>query len=426
MATRDRKDNSVTETKRLMEISRSLSSPTTVEELADTLGALAMSLTGSRYAVIALVEEKTNALQWASATGERTAVSVRCPEPPQGGIAARVLKAGKPLVINNVDHHPRAGDEIQECFGLQGHTLLAVPISSAGEGIGVLKVLNKEAPGGYRADDVTLVQALADLAGPMIEARILRDELDITSAEVDRLDRMKSDFIAIASHELRTPLGLILGHATFIQDYVPEEYSEQMEVIIRSAMRLKELIEDMSAIAHKDQGAARVRGARFDLSQLVQSVVERFAQAAEAKDVELSSDVQQPGVLMVDGDRDKIDVVIDNLIKNAINFTDAKGQVGVKAEESEGYAQVFVVDTGIGIPADEVDRVFERFYQVESHLTRKHGGMGLGLSIAKAMVEMHNGQIWCESKEDVGSLFCVMLPMTEDKAHAASRIFKTA
>ncbi len=85
--------------------------------------------------------------------------------------------------------------------------------------------------------------------------------------------------------------------------------------------------------------------------------------------------------------------------------------------------KVFVVDTGIGIPENEVERVFDRFYQVESHLTRKHGGMGLGLSIAKAMVEMHNGQIWCESKEGTGSLFCFMVPANQEKAQKAASVF---
>ena len=99
--------------------------------------------------------------------------------------------------------------------------------------------------------------------------------------------------------------------------------------------------------------------------------------------------------------------------------------MGVKAEGSGDYVKVFVVDTGIGIPAADVQRVFDRFYQVESHLTRKHGGMGLGLSIAKAMVEMHSGQIWCESKEGVGSLFCFMLPVSEEKAQASAKVFTT-
>ena len=115
-----------------------------------------------------------------------------------------------------------------------------------------------------------------------------------------------------------------------------------------------------------------------------------------------------------------------NLVRNAITFTDDGGQVGIKAEADEGFVRVLVVDTGIGIPDADKERVFERFFQVESHLTRKHGGMGLGLSIAKAMIELHNGQIWVESKEGMGSLFCFVLPMDESHAQASARVFKTA
>jgi signal transduction histidine kinase len=235
---------------------------------------------------------------------------------------------------------------------------------------------------------------------------------------------MKSDFIAIASHELRTPLGLILGHATFLKDQIPPEHAEQMDVIMRSALRLKAIIEDMSAIAHKEEGQSRVRRTPFSMAQLVVETVERFRPAAEEKHIEIGYDVPPGDEMMVEADRDKLDVVLAHLVRNAITFTDGGGQVGIKAESISGYVKVFVVDTGIGIPADQVERVFDRFYQVESHLTRRHGGMGLGLSIAKAMVEMHHGQIWCESKEGTGSLFCFMIPISAKEATAAEKVFK--
>jgi signal transduction histidine kinase len=189
---------------------------------------------------------------------------------------------------------------------------------------------------------------------------------------------------------------------------------------------LKTIIEDMSAIAHKEQGQSRIRRTRFSMSQLVAEMTNRFQEMAKEKKIELGYDVPRGDELIVSADRDKIDVVLAHLIRNAITFTDPGGQVGIKAEALSGHVKVFVVDTGIGIPADQVERVFERFYQVESHLTRRHGGMGLGLSIAKAMVEMHNGQIWCESKEGTGSLFCFMIPVDEKQASAAGRVFKTS
>ena len=148
--------------------------------------------------------------------------------------------------------------------------------------------------------------------------------------------------------------------------------------------------------------------------------------AAAEKEIEIGFDLPPHDALVLHGDRDKIDVALTNLVRNALTFTDRGGQIGVKAESEGGFVRVYVVDTGIGIPVGEVERVFERFYQVESHLTRRHGGMGLGLSIAKAMVEMHNGQIWCESKEGLGSLFCIVLPSDEKQASAAAKVFKSA
>ncbi|HET7009364.1 MAG TPA: HAMP domain-containing sensor histidine kinase, partial [Anaerolineales bacterium] len=215
-------------------------------------------------------------------------------------------------------------------------------------------------------------------------------------------------------------------HATFLKELIPKQYDEQMDTIVRSAMRLKDIIEDMASISHKDEGQSRVRRAPFSMSKLVEDAVSRFRESAAEKQIEIGFDVPPNDSLLVHGDRDKIDVALTNLVRNAVTFTDRGGQIGVKAESEGGFIRVYVVDTGIGIPGGEVERVFERFYQVESHLTRKHGGMGLGLSIAKAMIEMHNGQIWCESKEGLGSLFCFVLPVGERQATAASKVFKTA
>jgi len=164
----------------------------------------------------------------------------------------------------------------------------------------------------------------------------------------------------------------------------------------------------------------------FSLAKLAEDMVSRFHETAAEKEIEIGVDVPGHDAVVVSGDRDKIEVALSNLIRNALTFTDRGGQIGVKVESEGGYARVFVVDTGIGIPAGEIDRVFERFYQVESHLTRKHGGMGLGLPIAKAMVEMHSGQIWCESREGMGSLFCFMIPVDERQAAAVAKVFKTA
>jgi signal transduction histidine kinase len=290
--------------------------------------------------------------------------------------------------------------------------------------IGVIEAVNKRDMGHYTEDDLAVLETLAGQAAVAIENVRLLKKLQDANAELLRLDRMKSDFIAIASHELRTPLGLILGHSTFLKETSNAEQQEQLDVIIRSAMRLKEIIEDMAIIAHDDEGKSRVRREKFSINELIVEIAKNYEKTATKKGITFEYDVPKGSDIEIVGDREKISLALVNLVENALTFTDTGGQVGVKAELDDGYVKVLVVDTGIGIPTEEQERIFDRFYQIESHLTRKHGGMGLGLSIAKAMVEMHNGQIWCESNEGMGSLFCFMLPVDEEKASAAAKVFK--
>lgn len=411
---------------RLIEISRILSSTLDLPPLLQSIVDLACELTSSQAASILLYHPETDQLSFEAATGRQRESLLNINVPLDSSVAGWILANAMPLVIQDATRDTRVFREVDRALKFDTHSILGVPLSVNQEIIGVIEAVNKQDGRDYTEDDLGVLESLAAQAAIAIANARLLGKLKEANAELTRLDRMKSDFIAIASHELRTPLGLILGHATFIQDFVPEKYQEQMEVIIRSSMRLKEIIEDMSSIAHKDQGQARVRRSTFSMADLIVDLGGRFKETAAEKKIEFSYDVPKGSPLNVEGDREKIDLVLTNLVRNALTFTDEGGQVGIKAEESGGYLQVFVVDTGIGIPTSEVERVFERFYQVESHLTRKHGGMGLGLSIAKAMVEMHNGQIWCESKEGVGSLFCFTLPVSERQAEAAARVFKTA
>jgi signal transduction histidine kinase len=120
---------------------------------------------------------------------------------------------------------------------------------------------------------------------------------------------------------------------------------------------------------------------------------------------------------------EKISIALSNLVKNAIMFTNEGGHVFVQVEQVPGYVKISVIDDGIGIPPADLNRIFERFYQVESHLTRKHGGMGLGLSVSKVMVEMHGGKILAESVEGKGSNFTILLPMNQAQVNAAQKVF---
>ena len=411
---------------RLLELSRTLSSTLELAPLLQSIVEAALELTHSEAASILLYDETSGELRFEAVPEGQQATLNRVSVPLDGSIAGWIFTHARPMVLHEASKDPRVFRQVDQSINFETRSLLGVPLLIKQEAIGVIEAVNKRERDHYTEEDLAVLETLAAQAAIAIHNARLLSRLQEVNSELTRLDRMKTDFIAIASHELRTPLGLILGHATFLKEVVPNDYAEQMEVIIRSSLRLKAIIEDLSTIAHKDEGQSRVHRAPFSLAKLVAETCGRFAATAAEKKIELGFDVPDDDPLMVEGDRDKIDVALGNLVRNAITFTDAAGQVGIKAEGEAGYVKVFVVDTGIGIPAPEIDRIFDRFYQVESHLTRRHGGMGLGLSIAKAMVEMHGGQIWCESREGTGSLFCFMLPKTERQAQAASQVFRTA
>lgn len=409
---------------RLLEISRTLAATLELGPLLETIVDVACELTLSEVSSILLFDPEKGRLRFEAVPGFQQKDLIDVSVPLDSSVAGWIYTKGKPMVIQDAQADARVYRPIDKALGFETRSILGVPLIVRGRTIGVLEALNKQGDTHYTEDDLEVLETLASQAAIAIDNAQLLTNIQDTNAELQRLDSMKSDFIAIASHELRTPLGLILGHATFLKEFIPPDHTEQMEVIIRSAMRLKAIIEDMATIAHQEQGESRVRREPFSMSRLIEQVVGRFGDMAVEKEIELGFDVPEGNALMLEGDQEKLDIAISNLVKNAIIFTDPGGQVGIKADGDEGMIKVFVVDTGIGIPADAVDKVFDRFFQVESHLTRKHGGMGLGLSIAKAMIEMHNGQIWCESKEGTGSLFCMMLPVDRQGAQAAAKVFR--
>ena len=192
---------------------------------------------------------------------------------------------------------------------------------------------------------------------------------------------------------------------------VGSQYSEQLDAIIRNATKLKEIIEDLSSVDNYQSGLARIRQRQVSIARVVEEVAISFREAARQKGVSLRTNISG-GELLVEADANKIAIAISNLVKNAVTFTDQGGHILISAETVPGYIKVSVIDDGIGIPPSDLPRIFERFFQVESHLTRRHGGMGLGLSVAKAMIEMHGGRIWAESVAGRGSNFTFLLPIT--------------
>ncbi|HFQ92788.1 MAG TPA: HAMP domain-containing histidine kinase, partial [Anaerolineae bacterium] len=247
-------------------------------------------------------------------------------------------------------------------------------------------------------------------AGVAVEKARLFTELEQANAALSELDEVKSNFISIASHELRTPLAVIMGYVSFLREEADETVAEQFDTVLDAAVHLRGLIQDMANLSYVDAGQTTLLRQMVDLAALVREMELASDETAVAKNQTITLNLPaEPLIVLID--RSMIEVILGNLLNNAVKFTPQNGRIAITVERQGREAWFRIQDSGSGIPEDQLDRIFHRFYQVESPLVREHGGMGLGLSIAKELVELNDGRIWAESAGKNGSEFIVALPL---------------
>ncbi|RMF29764.1 MAG: GAF domain-containing protein [Chloroflexi bacterium] len=408
-------EDQVARLERMVRVSRMLSSTLDLEPLLQRIINIATDLVGTEAASILLEDERTGGLYFAAATGSEREELRRIQVPIEGSIAGTIFRTGQPLIIQDVHRDPRHYRGVDQSTHFETRAILGVPMRFKGRCIGVLEAVNKLGNTPFTQDDIHILSTLASQAAVAIENARLVGALQEANARLAELDRLKSDFISIASHELRTPLSLILGYATFLKEQSTGAFQEQLEMVLKGALQLQGLIEAMVNLRYLEAGIARLELSDVILQELVEEVCAEWRPMAEAQGLHLRQRVPKKPV-RVRADRAKIALVLSNLLNNAVKFTPPGGRIEVTIRPQTGMVALSVADTGIGIPRDELDRIFDRFYQVESHLTRHHGGMGLGLSIAKGLVELHQGRIWAESVEGRGSRFTFTLPVSWEEA----------
>jgi signal transduction histidine kinase len=407
-------ENRLPQLERILEISRELTSTVSLEPLLHKIVQVAAELTTSEETSILLLNTRTGELRFRAASGDTTGQLRDIPVPVDDSIAGAVLLSGEPAIISDTLSEPRHYKVVGQRIGLETHSLLAVPLQIKERRIGVLEAINKHGGGQFSREDVETLTTLAAQAAVAIENARLVGDLRRAYERLGELDRLKSDFIAIASHELRTPLGLILLYAAMLRDQVDAVEGQQLDAVLRAAMRLRHIIETMLNLRYLETGEMQMVLESFDLRTEVQDACEDYEAIAESGGRTLATDLPDKNVAIL-ADREKIRVVLDNLISNAVKFTPPGGQVQVALSPQGDQVEIAVTDTGIGIPPEELDRIFDRFYQVEDHMTRHHGGMGLGLSIVKGLVKLHGGRVLAESVPGRGSRFVVCLPMAASK-----------
>jgi signal transduction histidine kinase len=400
---------------RLLEVVRGLTTSPDLDSFLQSVISEASELTNSELSSILEYDETADELRFLSVQWFDRDVLRPMGVPLDGSAAGWVFRKRQPLIIQDAKADKRHFKVVDRVTKHETSSLVAVPLMVRGEVIGVLEALNKKDNAHYTEEDLAILETLGALAAQAMRNTSLERKMRVARVEHAELERLKSDFVAITSHELRTPLGLILGHATFLKELVGEEYADQLDTIVRNATRLKEVVENLSSVDNFQNGAARVRSQKVSLAKIAEDTILNFKDEAKARNITLQAEMKNHP-FFVDVDGSKIGIVFSNLVKNALQFTNQGGHITIGVEEDSGYMKVSVSDNGIGIPAKDLPRVFERFFQVEEHLTRRHGGMGLGLAVAKSMVELHGGRIWAESQPGKGSTVTFLLPVEKVSA----------
>ena len=284
---------------------------------------------------------------------------------------------------------------------------LAVPVKSrTSEVVGGL-FFGHHAVGRFSAQHERLAVGIASWASVALEnARLYRS--------VQEANQLKDDFLASLSHELRTPLNAIGGYARMLRVGLldPEKHAKAIETIERNAKALTKIVEDVLDVSRIISGKMRLNIQPVDFSEIVRTAVDAVAPAADAKDVTVETALD-PAASPIWGDPDRLQQVLWNLTSNAVKFSNRGGNVQIRLDRFNAHVEIVVTDTGIGISPEFMPHIFERFRQADTALTRERGGLGLGLAIARELVEMHGGTIHASSAgPGQGASFLVTLPVT--------------
>lgn len=275
----------------------------------------------------------------------------------------------------------------------------------------------RETPPGARPDRQPLLDQLRDANEQLVvgsmRAQDLADEADASRADAETANRLKDEFLAILSHELRTPLSAVLGWASLLGSgqLDPARTVNAIRTIERNAKLLARIIDDLLDVSRIIAGNVRIESLPLDLVAVIQGALDEVRLAAEAKGVSLTFTCQvvpDP----VGGDALRLQQVVANLASNAVKFTPAGGQVDVRLSSAGSEAEIQVADTGQGVAPEFLPHIFERFTQADTSTTRRLGGVGLGLSIVKALVELHGGTVRADSPgPGRGATFTVRIPV---------------
>jgi signal transduction histidine kinase len=384
--------------KRILEVTRLLNSTLQLELQLEMIQTVATELTETHVASIYLRDVKTDELFFLSATGDAAESLKRIPVPLDGSIAGWVVKTGEPTAVNDVQADARHYAKTDDETGFITRSMMTVPLRAQGKLIGALQVLNKVGDKKFTDEDLDLLTTLAAQAAVAIEKARLFEQSDLISEVV---------------HELRTPVTSIVGYSKMLgMEGIPGETKAQFaETIYRESRRLGNMVNDFLDWARMESGRIRLVREPVDMRQLLQDTVMIIRPQAQERGITVGEMLPEESWRVI-GDPGRLKQVLINLASNGIKYNRDNGRLDFIVNRVDEGMAIAVRDTGIGIPEESLSRLFERFYRVPGteNVVR---GTGLGLVIARSLVEAHGGTMEVASTVGVGTTFTITLPLAE-------------
>ncbi|MDF3070353.1 MAG: Chemotaxis protein methyltransferase CheR [Polyangiaceae bacterium] len=297
---------------------------------------------------------------------------------------------------------------------IEARSWIVAPLQTQHALQGTLVVVRDSSAAAYAAKDVPLVEELARRIAMAIDNARLYQKAQQERQRVERALRAKDEFVAVISHELRTPLNSVSGWLTLLRtgQLSADRAEHALDIIDRNCKAQARIVEDLLDISRLVTGNIRIHPAQLDLTSVVDMVVESARPAAEAKRISIEREMEESEAILR-GDSQRLQQVVWNLLTNAIKFTPKDGRIRVSLRRNRSTLELTIADSGEGIPAHVLPKLFEPFYQLDSTTARRHAGLGLGLAIVRYLVELHGGSVEASSKGlGHGAAFTIRLPMS--------------
>ncbi len=394
-----------------------------LQEITNFVREEAVRLTKSKIGYLAFVNEEENVLtlhSWSKNAMKQCTIAKKpiVYRLETTGLWGEAIRQRKAIIINDYSApSPFKKGYPKDHVKIKRH--MNTPIFDGEKIVVVAGVGNKDDE--YDESDVRQLTLLMQEMWGLIqqkrtddELKNYADELSKANEELRSLDKMKNEFLSNISHELKTPLVSIIGYTKLIDGEsvgtVNDKQKKALGTVIRNSERLRHLIESLLYMSKAQYGNVEYTFDRVSISEIIDDAIVDLKLMADNKG--LTIEKQVPGDLpLINGDKDKLANMLNSLVDNAIKFTNSGGKITLTASEEDGNLHITVNDTGIGIAKEFRSNLFKKFYQIDSSTTRRYGGTGLGLYISKHIVEVHNGKIWIESEEDVGTTVHVSIPI---------------